>query len=195
MSSKYINVKVTVSDNQKDKLKKALNSGCAISIKLAYEDLSGDDVLAVTRSQANKMVKAFENNKGMILKLSKAQLAYNKKIEGGFLSMIAGLAAKALPLLTKTVLPALGVGALSGLASTAVNKAVGDGLYLNAKNGSGCYKVTTDGEGLYLTPAKGFQNLGSGLYLMQKGEAYDGSGLLLGENSPFKHVPILGMLL
>ena len=36
------------------------------------------------------------------------------KIEGGFLPMLAGL----IQFLTGTVLPALGVGALSGLAST-----------------------------------------------------------------------------
>ena len=40
------------------------------------------------------------------------------KIEGGFLPALAGL----IPLLTGTVLPALGVGALSGLASTEVQK-------------------------------------------------------------------------
>jgi hypothetical protein len=195
MSTKYTNVQVRVTDAQKDKLRKAVSSGCATSIRLAYEDLSGDDVLAVTQVQANKLAKAYENKKGMILKMSKAQLAHNMKTEGGFLPMLAGLAAKALPLLTRTILPALGVGALSGLASTAVNKAMGDGLYL--KRGSGCCKVVTDGSGLYLSSANGngFEKFGLGLYLIKEGRAYDGSGLLLGENSPFKNIPILGMLL
>ena len=40
------------------------------------------------------------------------------EIEGGFLPAFAGL----IPFLTGTVLPALGVGALSGLASTGVEK-------------------------------------------------------------------------
>ena len=40
------------------------------------------------------------------------------KIEGGFLPMLAGL----ISFLTRTVLPALGAGALSGLASTGVQK-------------------------------------------------------------------------
>ena len=48
------------------------------------------------------------------------------KIEGGFLPALAGL----IPLLTGTVLPALGVGALSGLARTGVQKVIGNGLYL-----------------------------------------------------------------
>ena len=44
------------------------------------------------------------------------QLAHNMKIEGGFLPALAGL----IPFLTGIVLPSLGVGALSGLASTGV---------------------------------------------------------------------------
>ena len=46
----------------------------------------------------------------------------------------------------------------------------------------------TKGEWLYLGPAsgKGFETVGNGLYLMKKGGLYDGRGLLLGPNSPFK---------
>ena len=53
------------------------------------------------------------------------------KVQGGFLPLLAGLASQALPFLTGIVLPALGVGALSGLASTGVQKLVGDGLYMD----------------------------------------------------------------
>ena len=63
--------------------------------------------------------------------MSKTQLAHNMKIEGGFLPALAGL----ISFLTGTVLPALVVGALSGLASTGVQKLIGNGLYL--KKGSG----------------------------------------------------------
>jgi len=56
------------------------------------------------------------------------------KSEGRFLSMLAGLAAKALPFLAKTVLPTLTTGAMSGvalaLAQKATNKAMGKWLYL-----------------------------------------------------------------
>ena len=62
--------------------------------------------------------------------MSKTQVAHNMKIEGGLLPLFAGLAAKAIPFLTSTVLPASGVGALSSLASTGVQKLLGDGLYL-----------------------------------------------------------------
>ena len=97
--------------------------------------------------------------------------------------------------LTGTVLPALGVEALSGLASTWIQKLIGNGLYL--KKGSCVCRIETDGEGLYLGPAsgKGFETVGNGLYLMKQGGLYDGRGLILGPNSPLKNIPILGMIL
>ena len=112
------------------------------------------------------------------------------KIEG-FLPALAGL----IPFLTGTVLPALGVGALSWLASTGVQKLIGNWLYL--KKGSGVCRIETDGEGLYLGPAsgKGFETVGNGLYLMKHGGLNDGRGLILGPNSPFKNIPILRMIL
>ena len=82
------------------------------------------------------------------------------KIEGGFLPALAGL----IPFLTGTVLPALRVGALSGLASMGGQKVIGNGLYLK-KDGRVCL-IETDGEGLYLGPAsgKGFETVGNGLW-------------------------------
>ena len=71
------------------------------------------------------------------------------KIEGGILPALAGL----IPFITGTVLPALGVGALSGRASTGVQKIIGNGLFLN--KGSGVCRIETDEEGLYLGPASG----------------------------------------
>ena len=62
--------------------------------------------------------------------MSSKQLKHNTKIEGGFLGLLPELAARALPMIAKTVLPALGVGALSGLASSGVQKAMGSGLCL-----------------------------------------------------------------
>ena len=85
------------------------------------------------------------------------------KIEGGFLPALAEL----IPFLTGTVLPALGFGALSGLASTGVQKLIGNGLYL--KKGDSVCQIETDGKGLYLGPTsgKGFETVGNGFYLMK----------------------------
>ena len=127
--------------------------------------------------------------------MSKKQLQHNIKVEGGILGLLTGLAARALPMIAKTVLPALGVGALSGLASSGVQKAMGSGLYL--KKEGVVSQVETDGHGLYLKPYKGrgLNSYGDGLYLKQGGKLYDGKGLLLGPNSPFANIPILGAIL
>ena len=191
-----MNVKVNTSEGQKEKLQHAIKAGCpAASIRLGHEDLQGNDILAVTNSQAKMLAKAHENGKGITIRMSSSQLKHNTKIEGGFLCLLAGLAARALLFVAKTVLPALGVGALSGLASTGVSKAMGSGLYL--KKGGCVSQVETDGSGLYLKPykGKGLESYGDGLYLKQGGKLYDGKGLLLGPNSPFANIPILGAIL
>ena len=129
--TRYINVKVNISEGQKKNLQHAIKANCPdVSIHLGHENLKGKDILAVTGSQAKKLAKAHENDKGTTIRMSLDQLKHNTKVEGGFLGLLAGLAARALPMLAKTVLPALGVGALSGLASTGVQKAMGSGLYL-----------------------------------------------------------------
>ena len=194
--TKYINAKVNISEGQKEKLQHAIKANCpTVSMRLGHKDLKGNDIIAVTESQANKLAKAYENGKGITIRMSSRQLKHNTKVEGGFLGLLAGLAARALPMLAKTVLPALGVGALSGLASTGVQKAMGSGLYL--KKGGIVSQVETDGHGLYLKPykGKGLKSHGDGLYLKRGGKLYDGKGLLLGPNSPFANIPILGAIL
>ena len=52
-----------------------------------FTDLHGEDVIAITKSQLDRLVKAYEAKKGMTIKMSKIQWAYNMKIEGGFLPM------------------------------------------------------------------------------------------------------------
>ena len=134
-------------------------------------------------------MKAYEARKGMTIIISKTQLSYNMKIEEGFLSMLTGL----ILFLAETVLPALGVEALSGLASMGIQNLIGSCLYL--KKGCSVCKIETDGKGLYNGPTsgKGFETEGNGLYLINKGGLCDGRGLILIPNSPFKNIPILGI--
>ena len=128
--TRYTNVKVNISEGQKEKLRNAIKAGCsAVSIRLGHEDLKGNDILAVTNPQAKKLAKAYENGKGITIRMSANQLKHNTKIEGGFLGGFLG---------------------------------------------------------------KGLQSYGNGLYLKQGGKLYDGKGLLLGPNSPFANIPILG---
>lgn len=192
--SRYTDVKVNLSQGQIDKIKSAIKSGTAVSIQLSHEDFAGDHVLALTQTQINKMAKAFKDGTGVIIKLSKAQLKHNMK--GGFLPALLGLLGSTVaPFLLKTALPALATGALTGLASTGVSKALGAALYV--KRGEGSFKVVPAGKGLYLSPwKKGSSIKGDGLYMKTgKGTYCDGQGLLLGPDSPFKNVPILGLIL
>ena len=162
--TRYTNVRVNISEGQKEKLQHAIKTGCpAVSIRLGHEDLEGNDILMVTNSQVKKLAKALENGRGIMIRMSSKPLKHNNR--GGFLGLLAGLAARALPMLAKTVLPALGVGALSGLASSRVQKAMGSGL--NLKKGGCVCQVETDGSRLYLKPykGKGLQSYGDGLYL------------------------------
>ena len=186
--TRYVNVKVNISEGQKQKLQTALQVGGPVSIRLGHEDLHGEDVLALTNSQVTKITKAYQGGKGITIKMSKSQLAHNMKVEGGFLGMLVSLAARVLPMLAKTVLPALGVGALTGLASSGVQKVMGQGLYLK-KGGCVC-QVETDKKGLYLSPASGsgFSKVGDGLYLRRGGQLYDGKGLL-------SMIPVVGPFL
>ena len=164
--TEYINVKVNISEWQKEKLQHAIKVSCPmVSIRLDHEDLQGNDIIVITKSQAKQIAKAHKNGKGITIRMTSKQLKHDTKIEGGFLGILAGLAARALPMLAKTVLPALGVGDLSGLASSGVQKAMGSGLYL--KKGGCVSQVEMDGQGLYLKPyeGKGLQSYGDGLYL------------------------------
>ena len=110
-----------ISEGQKDKITKAFESNSKyITIRIKCSNLYGEDVIALTKTQVDRLVKAYEEKKGLTIRMSKTQLAHNAKMEGGFLPALAEL----IPFLTGTVLPALGVGALS------VQKLIGNGLYL-----------------------------------------------------------------
>ena len=144
----YTNVEVRISEGQKDELNKAFESKCeSIVIRLMCTDLNGEDVIDIKKSQHGRLMKAYEARRGLTIKMSRLQLACNMNIEEAFLPVLAGL----ISFLTGTVLPALGVAALSGLASTGVRKLIGNELYL-MKCGRVC-QIETDGNGLYLGPA------------------------------------------
>jgi len=195
----YSNVRGNISENQQQKLKHAVETKSPVSIRVDYEDLCGSYVLALTNSQVNRMTKAYQDGKGITIKMSKRQVVHNMKIDGGFLGFLAGLGAKALPFLAKIVLPTLATEALSGvrsaLAQKATNKAMVNGLYL--KKGYNIPRVETDSQGLYLKHFKGsgLGMVGDGLYLKQGGQVASGHGLLLEPKSPLKHIPVLGWLL
>ena len=68
--SRYNNVKVNISDGQKQKLQNAIQSGNPASIRLSSKDLNGEHILAFTKSQVNQMTKAYKNAKGVTIKMN-----------------------------------------------------------------------------------------------------------------------------
>jgi hypothetical protein len=133
MSSRYTEMKVHISNNLKSKIKQATEKGEPVTVKLLHEDLQGNDVLAFTKSQLSKIAEAFNNQKGITIRMSKTQVEHNKQIEGGFIFPVLGAIASA-------VLPSL--------ASAAIDRIMGKGLFI--KSGSGIVKVKQLGDGLYL---------------------------------------------
>jgi len=73
----HTNVHVNISENQQQKLKHAVDTKSPVSIRLGYEDLCGSHVLALTNSQVNRMTKAYQDGKGITIKMSKR---HNMKI-------------------------------------------------------------------------------------------------------------------
>ena len=118
----YTNIKVNISEGQKDKIKRAMQADTGVSIRLNHEDITGEHVLALTQAQINKIARAYQNGTGVTLKMSKTQLDHNAKVEGGFIGAILPFLATAGKFLLSKVLPSLATGALSGLGSAAATK-------------------------------------------------------------------------
>ena len=98
----YIPIKLNVFTDQHDKLKNAITHQKATYIKLNLDSGDGKHTLLLTRGQIAKIERAKLIGKGKVsIHLSKRQVQANVKHQGGFLGMLSGLAAKALPRLLK----------------------------------------------------------------------------------------------
>ena len=192
----YTPIKVTIAENQLEKLKTSLNkTSLAIKIRLKPKNSGSEDdqhVLLLTRGQINALERARASGRRNFktIRLSKNQIKKNLTHEGGFLSFLARLASKALPSLAK----GLASGFVSGASNEVLGKS-GDGLYLY-KRGH-CIRVDpVKANGLYLrSHTSGDGALGDGLYLKRGSSIHNGESLILGQNSPFKNIPILGWIL
>ena len=196
--SNYQKVKLHISQGQADKIKKAIQEKSDVSIRLSHSDLEGEHILAVTKSQLNKIAKAHNNGTGVTLKLSKKQLSHNSEIEGGFIGAFLPLLGMLGSTLATRVVPALATGLLAGVGSSAgsgmVDKIARRGIVYLKKNGKGM-KMEAAGSGVFLRPWEK-SIVGDGLFV-KNGKKYEsvGSGLLLGPNSPFSNIPFLNLIL
>ena len=197
-SNTYAQYKVNVSGNQVNTLKDAIRLKKGTTLCFPKGGIRSDHVLLLTPVQINRLDKAQAEERRVQILLSAKQVAKNVSYTGGFFAALAPLIARALPL-TARVLPTIMSGIATSLLSGGVHKAIsgsdvaGDGLYLN-KHGK-CYRVyKMKGNGLYLAPHTPCVE-GDVLFLKHDNDISDGAGLLIGKNSPFKNIPILGWLL
>ena len=59
-----------ISDGKKDKIKKAFESNSkSITIRFKFSDLHGEDVIALTNSQVDRLVEAYEEKKVMTIRM------------------------------------------------------------------------------------------------------------------------------
>ena len=66
----YSNVKIQISEGEKDKLRNAFDTNIkSISIRLKFSDLHGEDVIALNKSQVDRLVEAYEEKKGMTIRM------------------------------------------------------------------------------------------------------------------------------
>ena len=202
----YAPTKVPIDADQLEKLKRSMSTGVSgrggVAVKIRVKKTGGGPppslhTLLLTRNQIRGIDKARKNGhrRFKLIRMSKLQMKKNRSHPGGILGFLGGLAARALPALAK----GLATGLLGGAAEQLTGG--GDGLYL-FKRGH-CLKVDpVKGNGLYLRSAhhsgSGLcrRSKGDGLY-MKRGSSLQavGNGLILGENSPFKKIPILGWIL
>ena len=129
----YFEYGVTLSDNQKNSLVKAINSKSPLTLRIKNSNLKGKDELMLTKTQLKKIKKSLENGTGADIKTSKTQIRKVAKHGVNLFTSLASLGAKVLPFavkgLTKAV-PALATGAVSVLGSLGVDKIFGKGMHI-----------------------------------------------------------------
>lgn len=182
----YTQLDVHVPEKFHEKIKGVVTQDRSLGVKIHLHDEPNASIW-VTPGQLLKIQRGvMAGKKTLTIRMSRKQVKENLKREGGFLSTLLSLATRALP----TLLTGLAGGVLSGVVEKAIKG--GDGLFLG-KRGYGTAQINFGGEGLTLTPVE-TENL-NGLYLKHEGQIYRGKGILLGDDSPFKDIPLLGLIL
>ena len=131
-----------------DTLKDAIQLKKGTTLCFPKGGIRGDHVLLLTPTQINRLDKEQVEGRRVQLHMSAGQVAKNVGYTGGFLGMLASLAARAIPL-AACALPTILTGLTTGLLSGGINKAIsGDGLNLHKHDK--CYRVQKcKGDGLY----------------------------------------------
>ena len=190
----YVQYKVNASENQVVTLKDAIRLKKSATLCFTKGGIRGDHVLLLAPAQINRLDKAQVEGRRAQIRMSAIQVAKNVSYTGGFLGALALLAARAIPLAARA-LPTILTGLTTGLLSGSINKAISGGVGLYLHKHDKCYRVQKcKGDGLYLALHPRFVE-GDGLFLKRGNGISYGTGLLMGKNSTFKIIPVLGWLL
>ena len=96
-SSVYIQYKVNVSENQVETLKDAIRLKQGVTFCFPRGGIRGDHVLLLTPAQINRLDKAQVEGRRVQIRLSGRHVPKNVSYTGGFIVMLASLAARAIP--------------------------------------------------------------------------------------------------
>ena len=189
----YTPVKLTVAEDQMEKIKASLGKpSMTIKIQLRGKKEEDPHTLLLTKGQIRTLneIRSAGRRSFKTIRFSQKQIEENLKYKGdGFISILAALASRALPVLVKVI--------ATGFVSSATKRLLekkADGLYLFKKGHGMKVDLVKDG-GLYITPHSSSETVADGLYLKRGRAIHAGEGLILGKNSPFKNIPILGWIL
>ena len=148
--------------------------GKGITIPKKFFPMLPPLVREFTKSQINQINKAYQTGGRLVIKPTR------KQIEGGFLGTLASIG-----------IP---------MAISLVSKMFGGGLQVDRRgssNTANVYVPSTHGEGYpyhFPPPFLGSWENPIGMGVKKKKPKSKGSGLLLGKNSPFNSIPILGSI-
>ena len=160
-----------------DAIVKMLQKGIEIPVKFLVNLINMKEML--TNAQKTLIGKGLQSGKGIVLKPTKRQ------IHGGFLGTLAAIG---IPMAIELASKIFGSGAGQGLQIS--SKAGGKGLQVSKKTGVGVGQGLQVSQKPFLWQPPPFYGTWRG-----EGRGKKGKGLLLGDNSPFNHIPILGAIL
>lgn len=184
-SSNYHPYKVTLSQGQKNKLSSAYQRKMPIILRSSADELTGNDVLKLTKTQINKINKAKQLNKGVDIRISKNQIQ-----RGG--ALWSGLMSKAIPMAFKwapKIAAPLATGALQALGSFGLDKILGSGVRGGGQRGG---FLIPPNKLQHLVP---YQNLLSNLQKNGLNKAIQNKGMFLINPSKKQRGGFLGTVL
>ena len=99
----YVQYKINVLENQVDTLRDAIRLKKGVTFCFPKGGIRGEHVLLLTPAQINRLDKAQVQGKRIQIRLSAKQVARNVSYTGGFIGMLASLAARAIPLVARAL--------------------------------------------------------------------------------------------